>query len=239
MKIRTDKDGYLEEVDVYSDKGMELLNELWLKASFLHRIVYHPKWLGIPIIQLPFDIVMMQELIWQIKPDVIVETGVAHGGSAIFYASILQLLGGGRVIGIDIEIRDHNRNNIINHPMAKWITLIEGSSTSEEVFLEAKKLIREDEKVLVVLDSNHTYDHVRKEIMLYSSVVTPGSYMVVMDGVQKMLSDVPTGKPEWSHDNPLRAIEEFVGKYPNWAIDNYYNRMGVTYSPNGFLRRIT
>jgi cephalosporin hydroxylase len=224
------------EIDIYSEEGFEVLAKLWLKAAWERRISYQVTWLGIPIIQLPEDILMMQELIHKVRPDIIVETGIAHGGSAIFYASILELLGKGQVISIDKEIRTYNRLAIQSHPMSKRITLIEGSSTDERVLTQVRSFIQPGATVLVVLDSNHTYAHVREEMEKYASLVTRGSYLVVFDGVMEILADVPHGSPTWSSDNPAAAIRDFLAGHPEFEVDPYYNRLAVSYCPAGFLK---
>ena len=231
------KNGEISEADLYSDEGMKLVTDLWIKASFHNKVMYEPTWLGIPIIQYPNDIVMMQELIWKVQPDVIIETGVAHGGSAVLYASILELIGKGKVIGVDIEIREHNRLAINSHPLSRRINLVDGSSTALEIVDEIRSKIPTMGEVLVVLDSNHSYEHVFSEIELYEEFVSPGGYMVVMDGVQQMLSDTPSGKAEWKRDNPLRAIKDFLIRHPDWEIDSHYTRTQISCNPNGFLRR--
>ena len=194
-------------------------------------------WLGIPIIQLPEDILMVQELIWKIRPDVIIESGVAHGGALILYASILELLGRGRVIGVDIEIRKYNRLAIEAHPMARRIQLIEGSSTDPATVAAVQRLVAPGQKTMVMLDSNHTRAHVSDELELYAPMVTPGSYLVVFDEVMPMVADAPNGKPEWDQDNPLEAVRAFLAKHPEFAVDRAYERLATTYCRNGFLRR--
>lgn len=237
MKIKLIQDDMEKEIDIYSAEGLSLMADLWTKVSCHNRLMYEPTWLGIPIIQFPEDIVMMQELIWKVRPDVIVETGVAHGGSAVLYASILELIGRGRVIGIDVEIRKYNRIAINSHPLSKRIALIEGSSVDENIIAEIRERVGKDDKVLVVLDSNHSYEHVLKEMELYSRMVSQDSYMVVMDGAQGLVWDIPNGKPEWKEDNPLEAINNFLSKHPEWEADSYYTRMHITSNPTGFLRR--
>ena len=237
MKLSYTEDGRTREVDLYTKEGLEELARVWLKASCQHRLMYEPTWLGVPIIQYPEDIVMMQELIWKLRPDVIVETGVAHGGSAILYGSVLEVLGKGHVIGIDIEIRQYNKVAIKSHPMSKRITLVEGSSVDPAVFARVRELVGGCESVLVVLDSNHSYEHVREEMRLYSQLVPADGYLVVMDGAQALMSDIPRGKAEWRQDNPLRAIEEFVAASSDWEPDPHYNRLLITSSPRGYLRR--
>jgi cephalosporin hydroxylase len=226
------------KIDIYSEEGFRLLAELWVKAGWQHRISYEVTWLGIPIIQLPNDILMMHELINNVRPDAIIETGTAHGGTAIFYASMFELLGKGYVISIDIEIRKSNRLAIKAHPMSKRIRLIEGSSTDEATVEQIRRIIRPEDKVLVALDSNHTYAHVRQELEIYAPMVTPGSYIVIFDGVMEMLTDAPDGKSEWSTNSPARAIRDFLAEHEEFEVDFTYNRLGVTYCPGGFLRRV-
>jgi cephalosporin hydroxylase len=227
------------ELNIYSEEGFKFLAGLWMKSAWQHKISYEVTWLGMPIIQLPEDIMMMQELIYKVRPDIIVETGIAHGGSAIFYASILELLDKGQVISIDKEIRPYNRLAIQSHPMSKRITLIEGSSTDEQVLAQIHSLTPPQATVLVVLDSNHAYAHVREEMEKYSKWVTRGSYMVVFDGVMEILADVPNGSPGWATDNPARALRDFLAGHPDFEVDTYYNRLQVTYCPGGFLKRKT
>jgi cephalosporin hydroxylase len=225
------------ELDIYSDEAFNALAQLWTRAGWQKRVSYMITWLGIPIIQLPEDILMMQDLIWKIKPNVIVETGTAHGGTAVFYASLQELLGNGRVISIDLEIREHNRRAIQAHPMSKRITLIEGDSTDQRTVERVREMIRPTERVLVALDSNHTYKHVRQELENYAALVTPGSYIVVFDGIMEMLVDAPNGKPGWATDNPATAIREFLMEHREFEVDPNCNRLAATYSPGGFLRR--
>lgn len=238
MEISLTIDGREQRVDIYSPEGLKAVADLWLKVSCHHKLMYEPTWLGIPIIQYPNDIVMMQELIWKVRPDLIVETGVAHGGSAILYASILELIGKGHVIGVDVEIRQYNRVAILSHPLSKRVTLLEGSSVSDGVLQEIRKRTREHESVLVVLDSNHSYDHVMREMSIYSEFVSPEGYMVVMDGAQGLVWDIPRGKAEWRHDNPLHAIEDFLKTHDDWESDHHYTRMHVTSNPRGYLKRL-
>lgn len=163
-------------------------------------------------------------------PETLVDFGV-------LYASLLEPLGKGRVISIDIEIRKHNSLTIQSHPMSKRITLIEGDSLEEPVVEKVRSMIRPEDKVLVTLDSNHTHGHVRQELERYGPMVTPESYVVVFDGVMEVLSDAPSGKPEWASDNPSAALRDFLADHAEFKVDAYNNRLGVTYSPNGFLRR--
>jgi cephalosporin hydroxylase len=226
------------ELDIYSPEGFSALSNLFTRSAWQQKISYEPTWLGIPIIQTPEDIVMMQELIWKVRPDVVIESGVAHGGSVVLYASILDLIGKGHVIGVDVEIRKYNRLALQSHPMSKRFTLIEGSSVDTSTVQQVREMIRPDDTVLVALDSNHTKAHVAKELELYAPLVTPDSYLVVFDGVMQVLTDAPGGSPSWDHDNPWRAIEDFLGKNEDFEIDPYYNRLKVTHAPGGFLKRV-
>ncbi len=212
---------------------------LWTKLGCEYRLMYEPTWLGIPIIQFPADIILMQELIWKVRPDVIVESGLAHGGSAILYASLCELLGKGRVIGIDVEVREPNRAAIRKHPLSKRIEIIEGSSVDPGTVARVKEKAAGAKQVLVVLDSDHSHEHVLKELNLYHSMVTPGSYLVAMDGAQAHVWDVPRAKPHWKENHPLTAIHEFLQNHPEFKIDPHYTRLHVTSNPDGFLRRLS
>ena len=235
-----------EELPLYSDRAFDLIAEQWVKVGWNQRYSYTFSWMGRPIIQLPEDMVRTQEVIYRVKPDVIIETGVAHGGSLIFYASLCKALGKGRVIGIDIEIRPTNRQAIESHEMASLITLIEGSSTAPATVAKAKALVRPGETVLVLLDSNHTRQHVADELEAYHGLVTPGSYIVATDGIMKDLHDVPRGQPEWTWDHPTAAAAEFAARHPDFAVEQPawpFNESGLTRNlthwPGAWLRRVS
>jgi cephalosporin hydroxylase len=229
--------GHEQPVDVYSDEGFRLLTELWVKAGWQRKLSYEVTWLGVPIIQIPEDIVMMQDLLYKVRPRVVVETGVAHGGSAILYASILRLLGQGRVIAIDIEIRKYNRLAIQSHPLSDSIVLLEGSSTDQAIFERVRALVGNQEPVIVTLDSNHSREHVRQELEMYSTLIGPGSYIVVFDTVMDLVADTPMGKHDWPRSGAGAAAREFLHDHPEFQVDPYYNRLGATYCAGGFLRR--
>jgi cephalosporin hydroxylase len=229
--------GRSTEVPVYSAEGLALVHALRLKQAAEFRLMYEPRWLGMQIIQLPEDIVAMQELLWRLRPDVVVECGVAHGGSLVLHASILELIGRGVVIGVDVEIRPHNRAAIAAHPLAHRIQLIEGSSTDSSVAEEVGRRCAPAECVVVVLDSNHSAAHVAEEIRLYEHLVTPGSYLVVMDGAQALVADIPRGEARWAEDNPLVALERFLETSDAFEPDRALERFGATCVPSGFLRR--
>jgi len=208
--------------------------------SLKNKYTYNFSWLGRPIIQHPEDIVAIQELIWKIKPDLVIETGIAHGGSLILSASILELIGKGEVVGIDIDIRKHNRKEIEKHKMFKRITLIEGSSVDEGVFGKVKKIAKGKKKILIFLDSSHAHAHVLKEMELYWPLVTKGSYMVVWDTI---VEDMPKGtvknRPWDKGSNPKTAVWAFLKKNKNFVVDRELeNKLLITAGPNGFLKRI-
>lgn len=201
---------------------------------------YNFSWMGRPIIQYPQDMIAMQELIWDIKPDLIIETGIAHGGSLIYYASLLELIGKGEVIGIDIDIRDHNRKEIEAHPMFKRIRMIQGSSVDKEIAAQVKKEAEGKERVLVCLDSNHTHDHVLQEMELYSPLVTLGSYIVVFDTiVEDLPADYLPGRAWSTGNNPKTAVGEFLKTHEGFSIDtDIDDKLLISVAPGGYLKRI-
>jgi len=232
------------ELPLYSNEAFRVLSDLWLTTGWNQKYTYTFSWLGAPIIQLPEDMLRYQEVVARLKPDVIVETGVAHGGSAIFSASLCRLLGNGRVIAIDIDIRPRNRRAIEAHPLADLITLIDGSSTAPSVIEAVKAQIRPGESVLVTLDSNHSYAHVLAELAVYAPLVTPGSYIVATDGIMQDLTDAPRGSGHWGRDNPAAAARdfaaahrEFIIEQPAWAFNESTLSANVTHWPDAWLRR--
>jgi len=237
-KITLDNNGDRTTLDLYTQEGLDMLSNLWIKVAAEFKLMYEPTWLGRPVIQFPTDIVMMQELLWKVQPDVVIETGVAHGGSLVLSASILELIGKGKVVGVDIEIRPHNRVAIEAHPLAHRIELIEGSSIADETFEKVRSAAEGAETVVVFLDSNHTEAHVLREMELYGALVNPGSYLVAHDGAQGWVWDIPRAKPEWKDDHPLGAIHKFLAAHPEFQIDPHWTQFGITSSPDGFLRRL-
>lgn len=232
------------ELDLYSDAAFEALSRQWVRVGWSRKYQYTFSWLGRPVIQLPEDMIRVQEVLHRVQPDVIIETGVAHGGSLIYYASLCRALGRGRVIGIDIEIRPHNRAAIEAHPLAADITLIEGSSTAPEVVARVRELVGADERVLVLLDSNHSRQHVLDELHAYAGLVTPGSYIVATDGIMYDLHDVPRGSPDWIDDNPAAAAVEFAAAHPQfeleqpqWPFNESSLHANITHWPQAWLRR--
>jgi cephalosporin hydroxylase len=223
-----------------SDPGLKALSLDWLMAAARHRYSYNFTWLGRPIIQHPQDMVALQEIVWSTRPELIVETGVAHGGSLILSASLLALLGGdGRVAGIDVEIRPHNRAAIEAHPLAPRITLIEGSSTSEAVMAQVRGLAA-GKRTMVILDSNHTHDHVARELELYSPLVRKGGYLIVMDTlIEEMPPDSFPNRPWGRGNNPRTAVREFLARSRRFEVDtSIENKLLITVAPGGYLRCI-
>mgnify|MGYP001371612531 CR=1 FL=1 len=205
--------------NLYTKEAFEVISNQWLKVGWNQKFPYTFSWMGRPIIQIPEDMVRIQEVIYRVKPDVIIETGIAHGGSLVFYASLCKAMGKGRVIGVDIEIRPHNREAIEAHELFPLITLVEGSSTAPETVDLIRSQINIGETVIAILDSCHTKQHVLQELEAYSDIITPGSYMVAADGIMRELHDVPRGQPDWSWDNPAEAALEFVKKHPEFRIE--------------------
>ena len=222
------------------DGYLKTLSRKWFDNAFKYEYSYHFTWLGRPIIQFPQDIIAMQEIIWKIKPDLIVETGIAHGGSIIFSASILELIGKGEVLGIDIDIRKHNRIEIEKHPMYKRITMIEGSSTNKNIAKKVFQCAKGKKSVLVFLDSYHTQEHVLKELQLYSRLVKKGSYVVVFDTVvEDMPKDSSQNRPWGKNNNPKTAIKKFLKANKRFKIDKEIEKkLLITSSPDGFLKCI-
>ena len=245
-KVRVVQDeGDVQEYGLATPEAFALISRAWLRAGWDTKYVYSFTWLGRPIIQLPEDMIRMQELIYALRPDVIVETGVAHGGSLIYYASLCKATDKGRVIGIDIEIRPHNRAAIEAHFLFPFITLIEGSSIDRVVVDRVKSLIKPGEKVLVLLDACHTKEHVLAELNAYAPLVTPGSYIVAMDGIMEEVTGAPRTQPDWRWNNPKRAALEFVQANADFRIEepalpfNEGHVNGrVTYWPGGFIKRV-
>jgi cephalosporin hydroxylase len=241
----TGADGRAQVHAMDTPEAFAAVSAAWLRCGWDVKYVYGFTWMGRPIIQLPEDMIRIQELIWALKPDVVIETGVAHGGSLVFYAGLFAAMQRGRVIGVDIEIRPHNRAAIEAHPMAAWITLIEGSSIAPETVAAVRAQIQPGETVLVMLDSNHSRDHVVAELDLYAPLVSAGSYIVACDGIMAQVAGAPRTAPDWTWNNPLSAAEDFLARSPEFVLDEpafAFNegrvRDRVTYWPKCFLKRI-
>lgn len=229
---------------VYSKEGFELLSKIWLKQEWSQLHWQSFSWFGFQIWQFPDDLLRLHEVVAELKPDVIVETGVNKGGSAVFFASICRLLGKGRVISIDIQIPDDVKKSVAESPFSDLITLIEGDSADPEIVAKVSGQIGKDEKVFIFLDSDHSKMHVMRELNAYSNLVTEGSYIVATDGVMESLIDTPYGREEWAKDNPAAAAREFVQKNPEFIIQRPKALYGdenivesLTYWPDAWLYR--
>jgi cephalosporin hydroxylase len=212
----------------------------FLLQSLIHQYSYNFEWMGLPVIQYPQDLIVLQEIIWDCKPDLIIETGIARGGSLVFYASMLAQLGGERkVIGIDVDLRSHNRKRLLHHPMSQWIELIDGSSIDLNVFAEVRKLSSSYKKIMVCLDSNHTEEHVLEELRLYAPLVTNGNYCVVFDTI---IEHMPEGfyqdRPWDKGNNPKTAIDIFLKENTHFEIDTRIDdKLLVSAAKGGYLQR--
>ncbi len=228
-----------------SQEAFTAVSDAWLRCGWDAKYVYGFTWLGRPIIQLPDDLVRIQEVIYQVKPDAVIETGIAHGGSLIFYASLLKAIGKGRVIGVDVEIRPHNREAITTHELSSSITMIEGSSVAPAIVDQVREQVQPGERVLVLLDSNHSKSHVLAELEAYAPLVSVGSYIVACDGIMARIAGAPRTKEDWSWNNPTAAAQEFVANHPAYVLEEPavpFNEgmihQRVTYWPRGFIKRI-
>lgn len=243
--IGEDVNGSEERHSLGSGSGFALASRVWLRAGWDAKYVYSFTWMGRPIIQLPEDLMRMHEVIYSLRPTLVVETGVAHGGSLIYYASLLKEMNiPGRIVGVDIEIRPHNRAAIEAHELFSYITLIEGSSVASEVVERVQALVRTEDKVIVVLDSNHSKAHVLAELEAYAPLVSRNSYIVATDGIMHSLSDAPRSRPDWVWNNPRAAAVEFLKMHPEFELAlpvPPFNESSVsepvTYWPDAWLRR--
>lgn len=239
IKKRIKKDNQNETLDSVKKNLLDHMN--WSKYA------YNFLWFGRPIIQIPQDTITFQEIIWEVKPDLIIETGIAHGGSIVFSASMLALLEtfelvvNPLVIGIDIDIREHNLNAIKKHPASKWINMIEGSSISEEVITKVEKIAKNKKKILLFLDSNHTHSHVLAELNAYTHFVSLNSYCVILDtGIEDIDESAIAKGRSWGKGNsPKSALNEFLQNNDNFIVDNFYHdKAWITSAPGGIIKRI-
>jgi cephalosporin hydroxylase len=233
------------ETRSFSDpQAFNWISDAWLQVGWDVKHVYSFSWLGRPIIQLPEDMVRMQEAIFRLRPDVIIETGVAHGGSMVFYASLCKAMERGRVIGVDIEIRPHNRSALETHFLKPFITLIEGSSTAPEVVSQIRDQVKPEETVMVILDSCHGREHVLAELRAYSRLVTPGSWIVATDGIMRDLVGAPRSSADWADNNPCSAVADFLQEnsefeiaQPGFEFNEGLVDRPITYWPDAWLRK--
>ena len=250
------REGLEEIAKLGADKEMAALSSGWLNRANNFKYSYHFEWMGRPIIQYPQDIVAMQELIWSVKPDLIIETGIAHGGSLIFSASMLALLdlsdalangstidpatSRRKVLGVDIDIRRHNRAAIEAHPMASRIQMIQGSSIAPEIVEQVKQAAKDYDRILVCLDSNHTHDHVLAELEAYAPLTSVGSYCVVFDTViDDMPADMFPDRPWGPTNNPKTAVRKYLESNDQFVIDKLVeDKRQLTVAPSGYLKRV-
>ncbi len=246
----------MENAIVYEDDGVghpmgtqeafSVLSRAVLRCGWDTKYVYSFTWMGRPIIQLPDDMFRLQEVIYQVKPDVIIEIGIAHGGSLIFSASLCKAMGKGRVVAVDIEIRPHNRKAIEEHELSPYITMFEGDSIAKEIVSQIRDQIDPGESVIAFLDGCHTKSHVLSELEAYGPMITPGSYIVAMDGIQRDLVGAPRSNPDWDWNNPHDAAIEFVARHENFLVEEPvipFNEGSIrdrimTYWPGGFIKRL-
>ena len=254
MKLQIDTDALtltLEEpggsrvLPLYSKEAFEHVSRLWVETGWAMKHTYTFSWLGRPVIQLPEDMIRSQEVVFRERPTVIIETGVAHGGSLVYWASLLRVMGGGRVVGVDVEIRPHNRAAIEAHFLAEDITLIEGDSVSADTVSRVRALMGPAERVMVFLDSNHSKAHVRAELEAYAPLVSVGSYIVATDGVMQWVSRAPRASADWTWNNPSEAAKEFAYAHPEfvleepaWAFNESTLTEAITHWPSAWLKRV-
>lgn len=223
------------------DQDVQALSRIWIREITRHKYAYNFSWMGRPIIQFPQDMVAMQEIIWNCKPDLIIETGIAHGGSLVYYASLLEMMQlDGYVLGIDIDIRDHNYAAIDNHPMRKRIEMIQGSSVSPSTVDQVSKHVEGKKNVMVILDSNHTHEHVLGELRYYAPFVSPNNYLVVFDTLlEDMPDDLVRDRPWSKGNNPKTAVHEWLKSHPEFEIDkDIDSKLLISVAPDGYLKRV-
>jgi cephalosporin hydroxylase len=241
----SDDNGQDRQIKIGTSEAFRILTKLWLRSGWDTKYVYGFSWMGRPVIQLPEDMLRIQEIIYRVKPDVLIETGIAHGGSLIFYASLSKAMEKGRVIGVDIEIRPHNRKAIEAHEMYDRISMIEGSSVDRNIVAEVRAQLKTGERGLVILDSNHTRAHVLAELRCYAEFVAVDSYIVACDGIMQEMVGAPRTRPEWATDNPQSAVKDFLAGRDDFVLEEPafpFNEgeitERVTYWPNAFLKRV-
>lgn len=232
-------------LDLYSPEAFAVLSSAWVKVGWSLEHWKSFSWQGSRIMQLPEDVLRLQEVLHQLQPDLIIETGINEGGSSIFFSTMCALAGKGKVVSIELTLKPGVRESIVDHPHGHRVTVLEGDSCSPEILAEVAALAKDATTVFVFLDSNHTKAHVAKELDLYSPFVSMGSYIVATDGIMRELIDTPQGKPEWLHDNPSEAALEFAAKNPAFVLERptpqfvtrAYNDE-LSYYPDAWLRRV-
>ena len=221
-----------------NDRDVQALSRIWMREIASYRYSYNFTWLGRPVIQYPQDLFALQEIIWCTRPEVIIETGIAHGGSLIFHASMLELLGAGCVVGVDIDIRAHNRLAIEQHPLAHRIQLIQGSSIDPATVQRVYEAVGQSTRAMVILDSNHTHDHVLAELQAYSPLVHAGSYLVVLDTlIEDLPAELSSDRPWGPGNNPKTAVQAFLRTTDRFEVDSHIDaKLLISVGPSGYLR---
>ena len=242
--LRTESGADVTEHSLYSKKSFELLSQQWLRVGWSLQYYLTFSWMGHPILQLPEDLLRLQEALFSLRPKIIVELGVYRGGSLMFLATICKVLNQGRVLGVDLSIPNNVKKSIENHLLAAQIDLIEGDSVSDKVIEQVSQNLSGADPILIILDSNHSKEHVSKELTSYADFVKPGSYFLVTDGIMKNLTNVPGGNPNWKEDNPCSAVQDFLLAHPEFEEVEPFGSSTevqlpktVTYWPNAWLRR--
>ena len=236
--------GVPREIPLYSKEAFEAISEQWVRIGWALGHYFTFSWMGLPILQLPEDLVRVQEVIADLQPDVIVETGVFGGGSMLFHASVCEALGKGHIVGIDKQIPAETRDGVMRHRLSHRVTLIEGDSAAADVVAQVRHAVGDARTVMVLLDSDHSKAHVARELEAYAPLVTPGACIVASDGIMGRLSDVPGGDPSWAEDNPTEAAREFAARHPEfelrepkWRVNRSQLDRAITYWPDGWLWR--
>jgi cephalosporin hydroxylase len=244
-RVRVESSGSDAVYPIGTPEAFAAVSRAWLRAGWDNKYVYSFTWMGRPMVQLPEDMIRIQEVIYSVRPDIIIETGVAHGGSLVFYAALCRAMNHGRVVGVDVEIRPHNRGALEVHPLFPFITLVEGNSIDSGTIEKVAAEVRPGESAMVLLDSRHTKEHVLSELRAYSVLVGPGSYIVAMDGIMGEMVGAPRAQPDWNWNNPRQAALEFVNENSDFRIEepafpfnegNITQR--VTYWPSAFIKRV-
>jgi cephalosporin hydroxylase len=239
-------DGVESSVGLFTKSAFEVLSREWIRVGFNLKYYHNFSWFGLPILQLPEDLLRLQEVVYQLRPSVIIETGVFRGGSLLFHATLCQALGHGRVIGIDREIAAADRETLARHILGSRISLIEGDSSSPATVEQVSRLVAPGDSVLVILDSCHTKDHVARELESYAPLVTVGSYIIAADGgIMRATADTPRGLDSWHFDNPREAAVEFCAGHPEfqeeqppWLFHDGELTENVSYWEGGWLKRV-
>jgi len=222
----------------YSDEGYDLVRELWLRIGWNKNVYYRFSWANNALQQIPDDVLMVQQVIWNVKPDLIIECGTFAGGFSVFLASVLESIGFGSVLSVDIDHSNVNRELVAAVPYSGRIKFFESDSVAEPALAEARKHVARAQRVLVILDSDHSYQHVLDELRCYGKFVTPKSYMIVMDGAMTQFALTPRGEDDWVHDNPHRAVMDYLKEDDSFQIDETFNSFPLTHAPDGYLQKL-